>query len=80
MNYPHIIPFVEEHLNELSANKKNKRENERAHHSSFHNWFSDHVQGLIPRGNEISDVSTSMGVAGDHSTSNAGQVCCASLH
>jgi len=35
--------WCREHLNELSANKKNKRENERAHHSSFHNWFSDHV-------------------------------------
>ena len=32
------------HLNVLAANKhQNKRNIERAHHNTFHTWFSDHV-------------------------------------
>ncbi|CAN6334708.1 unnamed protein product, partial [Urochloa humidicola] len=53
---PNSIFLCRKHLNVLYANKRqNKREIERAHHSTFHSWFSNYVQSLIDRGNDVPD-------------------------
>lgn len=55
LNYDHIEPFIDKHLEYLSTNCRNKREIDRLHHETFHDWFRLHVAELTMSSEQVSD-------------------------
>jgi hypothetical protein len=53
-NYPRIECYTDKHISLLVGNKRRrKRDVEKEHHKKFHEWFVEHVQDLLEKGQEI---------------------------